>query len=126
MGLLSSSNARAEIYRKLSQYQYSEIQPLRSSEEYREPVSVIAAIAVDEAVPQLMSALSQMQLHFDKACYTCLKTMVRGIVTMERVETFSAAHRLHSNQLSAEENQRIYGKCNNPNGHGHNYVWKVS
>ncbi|KHJ77607.1 6-pyruvoyl tetrahydropterin synthase [Oesophagostomum dentatum] len=52
--------------------------------------------------------------------------MVRGIVTMERVETFSAAHRLHSNQLSAEENQRIYGKCNNPNGHGHNYVWKVS
>ncbi|RCN44832.1 6-pyruvoyl tetrahydropterin synthase/QueD family protein [Ancylostoma caninum] len=51
--------------------------------------------------------------------------MVRGVVTMERVETFSAAHRLHSNQLSEEENQRVYGKCNNPNGHGHNYVWKV-
>ncbi|VDL74237.1 unnamed protein product [Nippostrongylus brasiliensis] len=51
--------------------------------------------------------------------------MVRGVVTMERVETFSAAHRLHSNQLSVEENQTVYGKCNNPNGHGHNYVWKL-
>ncbi|VDM57331.1 unnamed protein product [Angiostrongylus costaricensis] len=51
--------------------------------------------------------------------------MVRGVVTMERIETFSAAHRLHSSQLSVEENQNIYGKCNNPNGHGHNYVWRV-
>lgn len=35
---------------------------------------------------------------------------------------FSASHCLHSDRLSAEENCRIFGKCNNPNGHGHNYV----
>ena len=39
---------------------------------------------------------------------------------------FSASHRLHSGQLSEEENQRLYGKCNNPFGHGHNYVVEVS
>ncbi len=39
---------------------------------------------------------------------------------------FAASHRLHSAQLSEEENQRIYGKCNNPYGHGHNYLIEVS
>jgi 6-pyruvoyltetrahydropterin/6-carboxytetrahydropterin synthase len=37
----------------------------------------------------------------------------------------SASHRLHSDALSAEENQATYGKCNNPHGHGHNYVLEV-
>ncbi|MDF1545392.1 MAG: 6-carboxytetrahydropterin synthase [bacterium] len=35
---------------------------------------------------------------------------------------FTAAHRLHSQQLSSEANQELYGKCNNPAGHGHNYL----
>ena len=39
---------------------------------------------------------------------------------------FSASHRLHSPQLSDEENQRTYGKCNNPYGHGHNYMLEVT
>ena len=34
---------------------------------------------------------------------------------------FNSAHRLHNTQLSAEENERIFGKCNRPNYHGHNY-----
>ncbi len=37
----------------------------------------------------------------------------------------SASHRLHTEHLSAEENRRAYGKCNNPHGHGHNYVIEV-
>ena len=37
----------------------------------------------------------------------------------------SASHRLHSDSLSAEQNQAAYGKCNNPHGHGHNYVVEV-
>ena len=37
----------------------------------------------------------------------------------------SASHRLHTDALSAEENRAVYGKCNNPNGHGHNYVIEV-
>jgi 6-pyruvoyltetrahydropterin/6-carboxytetrahydropterin synthase len=39
---------------------------------------------------------------------------------------FSASHRLHSGRLSEEENRRVYGKCNNPYGHGHNYVIEVA
>ncbi|MDR3772738.1 MAG: 6-carboxytetrahydropterin synthase [Terracidiphilus sp.] len=37
----------------------------------------------------------------------------------------SASHRLHSDALSPEENRAAYGKCNNPHGHGHNYVVEV-
>ena len=39
---------------------------------------------------------------------------------------FSASHRLHTAHLSEEENYRVFGKCNNPFGHGHNYVLEVS
>jgi 6-pyruvoyltetrahydropterin/6-carboxytetrahydropterin synthase len=45
---------------------------------------------------------------------------------LTRRYSFSASHRLHSPHLSEEENQRIYGKCNNPYGHGHNYVVEVT
>ena len=38
-----------------------------------------------------------------------------------RKEHFNAAHRLHNNMLTDEQNKKIYGKCNNPNYHGHNY-----
>ncbi len=37
----------------------------------------------------------------------------------------SASHRLHADALTAEENRAAYGKCNNPHGHGHNYVIEV-
>ena len=39
---------------------------------------------------------------------------------------FSASHRLHSGEMSAEENRETYGKCNNPHGHGHNYTLEVT
>ena len=39
---------------------------------------------------------------------------------------FCAAHRLHTDHLSHEENLSVFGKCNNPNGHGHNYVVLVT
>ncbi len=42
-------------------------------------------------------------------------------VSLSRKYTFCASHRLHSFALSDDENRAIYGKCNNPNGHGHNY-----
>ncbi len=39
---------------------------------------------------------------------------------------FSASHRLHNPDMSAAENLSTYGKCNNPHGHGHNYVLEVT
>ncbi|XP_043912227.1 6-pyruvoyl tetrahydrobiopterin synthase isoform X2 [Protopterus annectens] len=50
----------------------------------------------------------------------------RRMAYITRIETFSACHRLHSKTLSEEENKKIFGKCNNPNGHGHNYKVEVT
>lgn len=47
-------------------------------------------------------------------------------VKVTRRVHFSAAHRLHSDRLSAEENARIYGLCNSPNFHGHNYELDIT
>jgi 6-pyruvoyltetrahydropterin/6-carboxytetrahydropterin synthase len=47
-------------------------------------------------------------------------------VALGRRYRFAASHRLHSEKLSEEENNRVYGKCNNPYGHGHNYVVEIS
>jgi 6-pyruvoyltetrahydropterin/6-carboxytetrahydropterin synthase len=46
-------------------------------------------------------------------------------IELGRRYCFAASHRLHSKKLSAEENSRVYGKCNNPYGHGHNYVVEI-
>ncbi len=48
------------------------------------------------------------------------------IVTATRRLHFNAAHRVHNPALSDDENQALFGKCNNPNWHGHNYVLDVS
>lgn len=45
---------------------------------------------------------------------------------LSRRYRFSASHRLHSEQMSEAENRATYGKCNNPHGHGHNYVLEVT
>jgi 6-pyruvoyltetrahydropterin/6-carboxytetrahydropterin synthase len=47
-------------------------------------------------------------------------------IELGRRYRFAASHRLHTAQLSEEENCRVYGKCSNPFGHGHNYVVEVS
>jgi 6-pyruvoyltetrahydropterin/6-carboxytetrahydropterin synthase len=47
-------------------------------------------------------------------------------VSLTRRYGFSASHRLYSPAFSEEENQRLYGKCSNPYGHGHNYVLEVT
>lgn len=52
--------------------------------------------------------------------------MPEPIVEITHVQEFSASHRLHNPALSDAENRELYGICNNPNGHGHNYVLEVS
>lgn len=47
-------------------------------------------------------------------------------MTLTRMYEFAASHRLHSPVLSQAENDELYGKCNNPAGHGHNYLLEVS
>ena len=45
---------------------------------------------------------------------------------LNRRYLFSASHRLHNDRFSADENRELYGKCNNPFGHGHNYTIEVT
>ncbi len=47
------------------------------------------------------------------------------MIYVTRREVFSSSHRLHNENLSDKENLELYGKCNNPNGHGHNYILEV-
>jgi len=47
-------------------------------------------------------------------------------ISLTRRYRFAASHRLHSAKLSEGENQRLYGKCKNPYGHGHNYLVEVT
>lgn len=48
------------------------------------------------------------------------------MVYLTRRDSFSAAHRLWSTELSEEDNIALYDKCANPNGHGHNYTLEVT
>jgi len=53
--------------------------------------------------------------------------MRKGLkIELGRRYRFAASHRLHCKLLSEEQNCRVYGKCNNPYGHGHNYVLEIS
>jgi 6-pyruvoyltetrahydropterin/6-carboxytetrahydropterin synthase len=54
------------------------------------------------------------------------KKVVMAQVTMTRRYRFCAAHRLHTDFLTPQQNWAAFGKCNNPNGHGHNYVVLVT
>jgi 6-pyruvoyltetrahydropterin/6-carboxytetrahydropterin synthase len=54
------------------------------------------------------------------------KPTTMGAVQLTRKYDFSAAHRLHSNNLTADENIALFGKCNHPNFHGHNYDIEVT
>ncbi len=54
------------------------------------------------------------------------KRKMKKIVYLTRKAEFAASHFYHNPELSAEENRRIFGKCNNPNGHGHNYTLEVT
>jgi 6-pyruvoyltetrahydropterin/6-carboxytetrahydropterin synthase len=47
-------------------------------------------------------------------------------VSLTRRYRFAASHRLHTPRLNESENQRVYGKCSNPYGHGHNYSVEVT
>ncbi len=51
--------------------------------------------------------------------------MKKEIYSLTKVYHFSAAHRLNAKRYSEDENRRIFGKCNNPKGHGHDYYVEV-
>ncbi len=72
-----------------------------------------------------LAAISLELSPFLSYSIVCEDNMKSAIQLTQQFE-FSAAHRLHCDELSDEENRAVFGKCNNPNGHGHNYVVEVT
>jgi len=56
----------------------------------------------------------------------CIHESEPTMVELTQSFEFSASHRLHVSSLSDEDNRRVFGKCNNPRGHGHNYQLEVT
>jgi 6-pyruvoyltetrahydropterin/6-carboxytetrahydropterin synthase len=76
----------------------------------------------------LLPATSVDRVTFHLTPFLCISCNAaeHPMVHLNQKFEFSASHRLHSATLSEEENRRRFGKCNNPNGHGHNYEVQVT
>ena len=67
-----------------------------------------------------------LRLHVTPTLSLEISAAEENVMRVTQQFEFSAAHRLHSPKLSAEKNLEVFGKCNNPHGHGHNYVVEVT
>jgi len=80
----------------------------------------------DALQPELDEAVRRVNLRLSPTYQLALEADMLDHVSIKQQYDFSAAHRLHTDELSDEENQRVFGKCNNPAGHGHNYRVEIT
>lgn len=87
-----------------------------------DPGRVLADVwaGLAEALPARLAGL-----RWNLSAYHAVEMNARGRVLVCMSFDFAAAHRLHNPALSDAENARLYGKCNNPRGHGHNYRFEA-
>ena len=92
----------------------------------RRPEQVVAAIfdTLRPAWPGL--ALDAVRLSLSPFLSYSAHAQELPMVRLSQKFEFSATHRLHNAELSEEENRRVFGKCTNPHGHGHNYELQVT
>ncbi len=94
----------------------------------------LATIAVGTLMGRLMKLLSppldhtvaRVRLDLTPFYNISIRSRDMAHVVIRHQYEFAAAHRLHTPRLSDEENRRVFGKCNNPSGHGHNYRVEVA
>lgn len=77
-----------------------------------------------EAWPPL--TLDELTLHLSPFLSVSIRASEQPMIRLSQKFEFSATHRLHNPKATEEENRRIFGKCNNPHGHGHNYQVEVT
>lgn len=106
--------------------------------QYSLPIVADAAGQPDPPMGRLMQRLAEsladplqrtvcsLSLQLTPSHALALETRAMDHVLISQQFDFSAAHRLHTDTLSDEKNQDVFGKCNNPNGHGHNYRLEVT
>ena len=74
----------------------------------------------------LDSTLERLEVELSPYLSYSIEAEKSQMILLTQQFEFSAAHRLHCPEFSDEENRQIFGKCNNPEGHGHNYVVEVT
>ena len=86
------------------------------------------AMINDQAIANWQHAakITRIQLATSPFLHFAINSAEPKMICLTQQFEFSASHRLHCGELSADENQNLFGKCNNPNGHGHNYVVEVT
>lgn len=72
------------------------------------------------------STLHQLRLELSPTLTLSLFASEYPMIRLSQKFEFSASHRLHNPALSDEQNRAMFGKCNNPHGHGHNYIVQVT
>jgi len=81
---------------------------------------------IAELQPVLQHTVREVRLDLTPYYHLAMTSNDMNHVIMRQQFEFAAAHRLHVDQLSDDENRRVFGKCNNPSGHGHNYRLEVA
>jgi len=97
------------------------------SDPAQEPAGLLPELAneTQDALAELGASLDSIRWRLSPFYSLQMNTQDddnKAAVTLRQRFEFAASHRLHAPELTDEENQRVYGKCNNPSGHGHNYV----
>ena len=90
------------------------------------PLGTLMGELYDRLQAPLGGTVDRLALDLSPFCSLALEETRMGEIEIRQHYEFSAAHRLHAPNLSEEENRRLFGKCNNPSGHGHNYRLEVA
>jgi len=92
------------------------------------PTTEKLAQALWTRIPEKLGAARKLAMRLEEhpGLYIELEGKDANMIYLTRSVEFAAAHRLHSDKLSEGENVKLYGKCNNPNGHGHNYIAELT
>ncbi len=90
------------------------------------PMGEVMRQLIERLQPQLGGSVVSVQLVLSPFYSLELRSQNMAAVLIKQQYEFSAAHRLHVSELSDSKNKEIFGKCNNPSGHGHNYRLEVA
>ena len=104
------------------------VDPLTSAVADGKQASEMTSLAfqwIESNLPEKL-VLESVELILTPYLKYCRKSGIEAMSQVTQQFEFSATHRLHCKHLSDEENRKLFGKCNNPHGHGHNYVVEVT
>jgi len=90
------------------------------------PMGTLLSNLLAALQPALDHSVTQLQFQLTPMLSLSLRTSDMDSVLIKQQYEFSAAHRLHVPEYDDQENRAIFGKCNNPAGHGHNYRLEVA